>query len=363
HRPDRARRKEERAGLLRRAARQAQAGRPAAQPLHHPAAQRRAADEAGRGDQPLRLPRRRAGGAGLAAGEDERRRLRDPPPGEPPRALRAHPAGVVRQPGPQLRRRGARGRRGYRPGVAAVHGRLRAGLREERGAAPPDPRGEAGRHRRAHAAPPVVLLTGRSQPERGAAAPSRRTALRARPAGPRAGPVLCTAPPRGPRRPAATRRGGAAEAGAGEAGRVGDHGGMPEEPQDERRRAAVLAIEIIDAYVRSDRGALAEAAARVEEEGAVDPVTSELRVFTAFLTRRVQETGVVYKPADSLEAVAAAVADMLPPELEFAVVTVWEAYSVGEEEAAERLSHGDPMVAVHMLAAFCAAVGRAVYRP
>ncbi|GAA1109620.1 hypothetical protein [Nocardiopsis composta] len=138
---------------------------------------------------------------------------------------------------------------------------------------------------------------------------------------------------------------------------------MPEEPQDERRRAAVLAIEIIDAYVRSDRGALAEAAARVEEEGAVDPVTSELRVFTAFLTRRVQETGVVYKPADSREAVAAAVADMLPPELEFAVVTVWEAYSVGEEEAAERLSHGDPMVAVHMLAAFCAAVGRAVYRP
>src|SRR5690606_41521035 len=93
------------------------------------------------------------------------------------------------------------------PGVAAVHGRLRAGLREERGAAPPDPRGEAGRHRRAHAAPPVVLLTGRSQPERGAAAPSRRNALRARAAGPRAGPVLCSAPPRGPRRPAAPRRG------------------------------------------------------------------------------------------------------------------------------------------------------------
>src|SRR5690606_41922432 len=103
-----------------------------------------------------------------------------------------------------------------------------------------------------------------------------------------------------------------AEAGEGEPGRVGVRGGMPEEHQDVRRRAAVLASEIIDAYVRSDRGALAEAAARVEEEGAVDPVTSELRVFTAFLTRRVQETGVVYKPADSREAVAAAVADMLP---------------------------------------------------
>ncbi|WP_017539281.1 hypothetical protein [Nocardiopsis halophila] len=138
---------------------------------------------------------------------------------------------------------------------------------------------------------------------------------------------------------------------------------MPEEASEERLRAAENAVVLIDAYVRSDRDALSEAAARIQEEGDTGTVTSELRVFAAFLTRRVQETGVSYRPADSREAVARTVADLLPPELEFAVVTAWEAHSVGEEEAAERLSNGDPMVQVHMLAAFCAGVGRAVYKP
>ncbi len=70
----------------------------------------------------------------------------------------------------------------------------------------------------------------------------------------------------------------------------------------------------------------------------------------------------VWKPADSREAVATTVAEMLPPELEFAVSTAWEAHSVGEEEVAERFTRGDPMVYVHMLAAFCAAIGTAVYK-
>jgi len=129
-------------------------------------------------------------------------------------------------------------------------------------------------------------------------------------------------------------------------------------------RVKRLAIGLIDAYVRSDADGVQRTAADVAAaDAAVDGVTSELKVFASFLTRRVQETGVVWKPADSREAVAAAVADLLPPELEFAVVTAWEAHSVGEEEVAERFTNGDPMVRAHMLAAFCAAVGRAVYKP
>ncbi|MFC3999172.1 hypothetical protein ACFOVU_24855 [Nocardiopsis sediminis] len=121
------------------------------------------------------------------------------------------------------------------------------------------------------------------------------------------------------------------------------------------------AISLVDAYVRKDADALAHEADAIG--GDIDPVASELKVFASFLTRRVQETGVVWKPADSREAVAAAVADLLPPEVEFAVVTAWEAYSVGEEEIAEHYTNGDPMVRVHMLAAFCAAIGTAVYKP
>ncbi|MDA8370578.1 MAG: hypothetical protein M0026_12030 [Nocardiopsaceae bacterium] len=126
-------------------------------------------------------------------------------------------------------------------------------------------------------------------------------------------------------------------------------------------RIKQLAITLIDSYVRKDRDGLDRTVADVGSK--VADVISELKVFAAFLTRRVQETGVAWKPADSREAVAATAADMLPPEVEFAVVTAWEAHSVGEEETAERFTNGDPMVRVHMLAAFCAAIGRAVYKP
>ncbi|WP_078762998.1 hypothetical protein [Marinactinospora thermotolerans] len=124
-----------------------------------------------------------------------------------------------------------------------------------------------------------------------------------------------------------------------------------------------LAISLVDAYVRKDRDAVGAAVAEAERSGGIDDVTSELKVYASFLTRRVQETGVVWKPADSREAVARTVADILEPELEFAVVTAWEAHSVGEHEAAERFTRGDPLVFLHMLAAFCAAIGQAVYKP
>lgn len=109
---------------------------------------------------------------------------------------------------------------------------------------------------------------------------------------------------------------------------------------DDAARVKQLAVTLVDAYVRKDADALAAAVAGIG--GATAEVTSDLKVFAAFLTRRVQETGVVWKPADAREAVAAAVADMLPPEIEFAVVTAWEAYSVGEEAVAERFTNGDP---------------------
>ncbi|MBB6119094.1 hypothetical protein [Nocardiopsis algeriensis] len=119
-------------------------------------------------------------------------------------------------------------------------------------------------------------------------------------------------------------------------------------------------VDLIAAYADRNRDELERAVPRAAD--AIDEVLSELRVVAAFLSRRVQATGVVWKPADSREAVARTVAEMLPPELEFAVSTAWEAHTVGEEEAAERLTNGDPMVYVHMLAAFGAAIGLAVYK-
>ncbi|MFC7330056.1 hypothetical protein [Marinactinospora rubrisoli] len=124
-----------------------------------------------------------------------------------------------------------------------------------------------------------------------------------------------------------------------------------------------LAIALIDAYVRREPADLAAAVKGITDADAVAAATSELKVYASFLTRRVQETGVVWKPADAREAVARAVADLLEPELEFAVINTWEAYSVGEEEIAQRFTRGDPLVFLHMLAAFSAAIGRAVYSP
>lgn len=120
------------------------------------------------------------------------------------------------------------------------------------------------------------------------------------------------------------------------------------------------AIDLIAAYADRDRKELDEILPRAFDDA--DAVVSELKVIAAFLSRRVQQTGVVWKPADSREAVARMAAEMLPPELEFAVSTAWEAHTVGEEEAAERFTRGDPMVYVHMLAAFAAAIGLAVYK-
>ncbi|WP_106581239.1 hypothetical protein [Murinocardiopsis flavida] len=134
----------------------------------------------------------------------------------------------------------------------------------------------------------------------------------------------------------------------------------PNDPVEDDRLKH-LAIALVAAYVHKDRDAVAEAVDGIGADGAA--VTSELKVFAGFLTRRVQETGVVWKPADSRDAVAGAVADLLEPEVEFAVVTAWEAFAVGETEAAERFTRGDPLIFMHMLAAFCAAIGQAVYGP
>ncbi|MCK9870132.1 MULTISPECIES: hypothetical protein [Nocardiopsis] len=130
----------------------------------------------------------------------------------------------------------------------------------------------------------------------------------------------------------------------------------PDAPDHVKRTA----IDLIEAYADRNRQELDGVVPRAADD--VEAVTSELKVIAAFLGRRVQQTGVVWKPADSREAVARMVAEMLPPELEFAVSTAWEAHSVGEEEAAERFTRGDPMVYVHMLAAFGAAIGLAVYK-
>nr|WP_306367356.1 hypothetical protein [Nocardiopsis sp. CC223A] len=131
---------------------------------------------------------------------------------------------------------------------------------------------------------------------------------------------------------------------------------VPDQPDHVKRTA----IDLIAAYADRNRDELERVIPRAADDA--DAVQSELRVISAFLGRRVQETGVVWKPADSREAVARTVAEMLPPELEFAVSTAWEAHTVGEEEAAERFTRGDPMVYVHMLAAFSAAIGLAVYK-
>ncbi|WP_017612528.1 hypothetical protein [Nocardiopsis salina] len=129
------------------------------------------------------------------------------------------------------------------------------------------------------------------------------------------------------------------------------------EPSEEVERSAV---DLVAAYADHDREALERAVPPATDHA--DAVVSALKVLAAFLSRRVQETGVMWKPADSREAVARTVAEMLPPELEFAVSTAWEAHSLGEEEVAERFTLGDPMVYAHMLAAFCAAIGLAVYK-
>ncbi|QVQ51976.1 hypothetical protein J4H86_25100 [Spiractinospora alimapuensis] len=132
------------------------------------------------------------------------------------------------------------------------------------------------------------------------------------------------------------------------------------DPQSEGMKS--LTISLIEAYVERDADGVEERSAAILRDG-VDAALSDLKVFAAFLARRVQETGLAWRPSDSREAVARAVADMLPPEIELAVVSAWEAHALGEEEAAEQFTRGDPQIRLHMLAAFCAAIGQAVYEP
>lgn len=133
------------------------------------------------------------------------------------------------------------------------------------------------------------------------------------------------------------------------------------EPQSEGMKSRTIAL--IEAYVERDEDGVEDRAASILRDGGVDTAISDLKVFAAFLARRVQETGLAWRPSDSREAVARAVADMLPPEIELAVISAWEAHALGEEEAAEQFTRGDPQVRMHMLAAFCAAIGQAVYKP
>ena len=160
-RADRARRQGQPQGLLRLPVRQADPGRAAAQPLHHPAGQHRARHPQAGVHQQVRLPRRRTRGARLPDIAHARRGLRGQARGEPARALREDPGGLVREPGRALGRGGRGGRPGHGPGVAAVHGGLAARVRHQPHRAAPGARRPAalGRDIR-HAAP--ARLGGRA---------------------------------------------------------------------------------------------------------------------------------------------------------------------------------------------------------
>ncbi len=152
--------------------------RPAAQPRHQPPAPRR--KDASPPVRPvvartqlhraLRLPRRGAARDRRRRLRHPARRLRGPPHGEPARALRVDAALLGAQPGSQLGRRGARGRRRTGPGLAPLHGRRGGRLRARR--QPGAPRARDAHHRRGRAACPG----GPPSPEpRSGAAPGRVT--------------------------------------------------------------------------------------------------------------------------------------------------------------------------------------------
>ena len=144
-RPHRAHRRRELPGLLRLPLPQAAPGRPAAQPLHHPAGQHPRAAGARRLHRPVRLPGRRADRLGQDHHGHAEHRLRGAPRGEPPRALREDLRGLVRQPRGALGRVRRRGRRGDGEGVGPVPGRVAARLRAQPGAAAPGARRQAAR--------------------------------------------------------------------------------------------------------------------------------------------------------------------------------------------------------------------------
>jgi cyclopropane-fatty-acyl-phospholipid synthase len=88
----------------------------------------------------LLAPGGRLGGVDVAT-----QRVRGPTHGESPRALRAHVAGVGREPRGQLGRGGRGGRCAEGAGLAVVHGRFGTQLRDERQSDPPGARGETRR--------------------------------------------------------------------------------------------------------------------------------------------------------------------------------------------------------------------------
>ncbi len=110
---------------------------------------------------------------------DPARRVRGAAHGEPPRALRAHPAGVGREPRGELGR--VRGRRRPRPGphLAALHGRVGAPVRGESHAGAPGAGDQAGPWPQRSPAPAALRVATPA-----GSAPSASRAPPARPASP-----------------------------------------------------------------------------------------------------------------------------------------------------------------------------------
>lgn len=123
-----------------------------------------------------------------------------------------------------------------------------------------------------------------------------------------------------------------------------------------------LAVALLGNYLQQS-ATVPQWAERVVAEGKADRVASDLRVLAAHLARELQVGGSVPSPRRFRQAVAEIVAPLLPPELELAVINAWEAYSLGEEEASEHFIAGDPLVRLHMLAAYCTAVGNWLMDP
>ena len=105
----------------------------------------------------VRVPRRRAARGRHDRDADGRGGLRGPPRREPAGALRADAAELGAEPRGQLGRGGRGRRRGPGPGVAAVHGRVRGGLRAPGHRDPPGAGGEARRRtgRSSRSGPPT----------------------------------------------------------------------------------------------------------------------------------------------------------------------------------------------------------------
>ncbi len=128
--------------------------------------------------RPLRLPRRRARGAGDDRLGDARPRLRAAPRGEPARALRDDAARVGRQPRARLERGRRRGRPAQGADLAPLHGVVALRVRPQHDRAAPVPR-RAPARRRALGDAAAARLGGRPRPAE-PAEESRRARSRSR---------------------------------------------------------------------------------------------------------------------------------------------------------------------------------------